>query len=280
MATQEKNKKRNEKINGCILVVLVIAALIIIGVQMIPLIAPFVVAISALVCFIKYMWKDRPHVRANFELSKSELQSFAESKEKCNWALGKINELEKTIANEGLQHNKDGRLSQRSYRGKDVQRALDHANSVYSNERPMCEYYAALPMKRYKEARKHFSRYLGGFLSFVVWGSLVLMAQPDKMLERHLNQTGEAVGHVVDVALDSDKHDRDQYNTQNVTDSVDVVNGTKELQQAEKQASEDSETTVWSAFVTLAFVYLSVFAVTYIFFSVKHKKPKVGSLED
>lgn len=278
MTTQEERDKKQLKIGCALMVLTAIVVLIIIGVQMIPLIAPFVVAICALVCFIKYMWKDRPHVRAKFELSEYERESLADSKEKYNWALDKIVELKEIITNEGLRYTAGGkRLELRSHRAQDVQGAMDNANRIISEERPMCEYYMALPMKRYKEARKHFSRFWGFFLSFAVWGSLVLMAQPDKLLEHHLNQTGEAISFVIDL-WDSDKHNNN--NSQYATDTVNEANIAKELQPAKVQESEEPDITVWSAFVVLGLVYLSVFVVTYIFFSVKHKKPKGVSSED
>ena len=273
MAAKTEREKRDEKIGCIVLVLITIAIVVIIGVQLIPLIVPFAFAICALVFFIKYMWKDRPHVHAKFQLSDSEIHLLSETAEKYVWALEKVEELKKVIADEGLRYTAGGkRLELRSHRAQDVQGAMDNANNIIAEVEPRYYYLRALPMNRYKASRKHFARFWGFLLSFVIWG-IIFMPQHNAMLNYHLEQTGEAIGFVVGLVLHDSQSDNQKETIETVAENTNEKQDAIE-QPTEKKTIAKPDITVWEAFVTMLIVYLVMFLATFIFFSIRHKKPK------
>lgn len=268
-------KKKNEdtKNVGCALIAIALtigAIFLVIGVQIIPLIAGPIFAICAIVYFFRYMSKDRPFVKNNFALTSTETSLLSETTEKYKWALNKKIELNRIIEDEGLRVNANGRLSQRSYRGQDVQGAMDNANGIISEEKPIYDYLVALPEDRYKKASKHFSRYWGFFLSFSLW-AIVLSTQPrTEMLNHHSYQTSEAVSSIMDIWT-SDNNEGNEATSSNTKIEKKKDSKNKE---SHRSAPPKPNITVWDAFFILCFAYLVVFIIAKIYFSLKHKKPE------
>ena len=126
-----KKNKNDNPVLGCLaMIVIAIIVIAIIAVQLIPIAVPLASAVGALVFFIIYMIKDKPHVKAKFELSSQEKRTLADSAKNYQWALDKIDELNRVIKDEGLRYTKSGRLELRSHHAQDVQGAMDNANQM------------------------------------------------------------------------------------------------------------------------------------------------------
>lgn len=206
----------------------------------------------------------------DFELSDSEKNALRETASKYGWALDKLKELKRIIADEGLRYTKSGRLELRSHRAQDVQGAMNNTNQIIKDEKPVYEHLMGLPMERYKKARKHFSRYWACLLAFIVWFAIVATQPQKKMLVYHTYQTVEAVGTVASIT-DSDSNKESNTSTNN--NSVDETQTTNERPTAQA-IPEKPNITIWVTFFIMLIAYLVVFVIARIRFSSKHKKPK------
>lgn len=268
-----KKSKNDNPVVGCLaMIVIAIIVITIIAVQLIPIAVPLASAVGALVFFMIYMINDKPHVRSKFELSSQEKRTLADSAKNYRWALEKIEELNRVIKDEGLRHTKSGRLDQRTTRGVEVQGAMDNARQMIEEKRPTVEHLLGLPMERYKEARKHFAHYLGGFIAFVIWGCLILSQPRTEMLDYHTYQTTEAVSRVTNVFKSRNKVDKTPDAELNTDIKTDENNNDR--QQEEKPVPVKPDITVWTAFFVWAIVYIMVFIIATTYFSRKNKKPK------
>ena len=264
-----KNKKEDHRLGCLAIVIIAIIVITIIIVQLIPLLTPAIIAICAIVYFIIYRVKDRPHVKANFELSNEEKASLKNSARKYNWALNKIEELNRIIIEENLRHTKSGRLELRAHRAKDVQGAMDNANQMIKDEKPVYEHLLELPKKRYENASKHFSRSWACFLSVILWLAVVATQSHKEMLKYHQYETAVAVGKVLSI------FDRDDNGPATSSDGKQNDNTqTVEQQSNDQQDLSKPTITIWKAFAIMLGAYLVVFVIAIIVFYSKHKKPK------
>ena len=269
----KKNKNDNPVVGCLAMIVIAIIVITIIAVQLIPIAVPLASAVGALVFFIIYMIKDRPYVRAKFELSSQEKRTLADSAKNYRWALEKIEELNRVIKDKGLRYTKSGRLELRSHLAQDVQGAMDNANQMIKDERPTYDYLMGLPMERYEKAQKHFARYWGCFIAFVIWGCLVLSQPRTEMLDYHAYQTAEAVSRVTSV-LSKDKNNVDKTTDAELNTDTKIDENNNDRQQAGKPVPVKPDITIWKAFLVWLIAYVIVFVIAIIFFSTKNKKPK------
>lgn len=269
----KKNKNDNPVVGCLAMIVIAIIVIAIIAVQLIPIVMPLASAVGALVFFIIFMINDKPHVRAKFELSSQEKHTLADSAKNYRWALDKIEKLKRVIDEEGLRFTKNGRLDCRSPRAYDVQGAMDNANKMIEEERPTYNYLIGLPMERYEKAQKHFARYWGCFIAFVIWGCLILSQSRTEMLDYHAYQTAEAVSRVTSVLFENKNNVNGTTDAELKTDrKTDENNNDK--QQVGKPVPVKPDITVWKAFLIWLIAYVIVFVIAIIFFSCRNKEPK------
>ena len=273
MAKKNKNKNDNPVLGCLAMIVIAIIVIAIIAVQLIPIAVPLASAVGALVFFIIYMIKDKPHVKAKFELSSQEKRTLADSAKNYRWALDKIDELNRVIKDEGLRYTKSGRLELRSHRAQDVQGAMDNANQMINEERPTYNYLIGLPMKRYEKAQKHFARYWGCFIAFAIWGCLFLSQPRTEMLDYHAYQTTEAVSRVTSVLFEN-KNNVDRTTDAELNTDTKTDENNNDRQQMDKSVPVKPDIPVWKAFFVWAIAYLMVFIIAIIYFSRKNRKPK------
>jgi len=268
----KKNKNDNSALGCLAMIVIAIIVITIVAVQLIPIAVPLASAVGALVFFIIYMIKDKPHVKAKFELSSQEKRTLADSAKNYHWALEKIEELKRVIKDEKLRYTKSGRLELRSHRAQDVQGAMDNANQMIEEERPTYNYLMGLPMERYKKAQKHFARYLGCFIAFVIWGCLILSQPKTEMLDYHAYQTAEAVSRVTNLLFEH-KNNVDKNTDEELNTDTKIDENNNDRQQTDKPIPVKPDITVWKAFFVWAIAYLMVFIIAIIYFSRKNRKP-------
>lgn len=269
----KKNKNDNPVVGCLAMIVIAIIVITIIAVQLIPIAVPLASAVGALVFFIIYMIKDRPYVRAKFELSSQEKCALADSAKNYRWALEKIEELNRVIKDEGLRYTKSGRLELRSHRAQDVQGAMDNANQMIKDERPTYDYLMGLPMERYEKAKKHFARYWGCFIAFAIWGCLILSQPRTEILDYHAYQTAEAVSRVTSVLFEN-KNNGDNTTDAELNTDTRTDENSDDRQQAGKPVPVKPDITIWKAFIVWLIAYVIVFVIAIIFFSSKNKEPK------
>lgn len=164
-------KKDQDLISVIGQLILVIVIISIVLVQSIPILAPPICAICALVFFLKYKLNDIQHVNAGFKLSESEIHNLQNAARIVLKAKDKLEECERIIQEEGLHRCGNGRLDRRIHkqRADDVQGAIDEAMNKKGTYLPIYQHYKNLPMDRYNTAKKDFSLYWACFISFIVW---------------------------------------------------------------------------------------------------------------
>jgi hypothetical protein len=120
-----------------------------------------------LVCFIwnlvLFLRDDRHWMHRKFELALYQFEKMQSAKKTLIEQKNRLDECNKIIEDEGLRKNMDGRLSQRSYRGKEIQEEMDRAQGLLDESMGIYDYYLELPLNSYKKARRHSSR---------IWASL------------------------------------------------------------------------------------------------------------
>lgn len=132
-----------------------------IALHLLPVLIPCYIIIMGLIAWYQYRKVDKPFVDKKFHLSNGEMGLLHEYNEKIGIALDKIKECERIVVEEHLHINKDGRISSKSYRGVEVQGALDHANQTINDLKPKSDYLISLPGIRYKKALRDYVRLKG-----------------------------------------------------------------------------------------------------------------------
>lgn len=218
---------------------------------------PILFLIFFLVAFYKYKRKDLPFVEQNFYLTENEVNARNKALRDYSWAKDKLEECDRIIQEKGLRRNADGRLSQRSYAGQDVQGAIDNAKSIKEEALESYTYYEELVQSRYKGARKHFSRSWAFAFSFVV---LLIGFAFHYVTYEPKEDNNTATTEIVTKA-DSSTQDI-------IAESADDSN-TKD-----DPILDQTMSSILPAILEMAIMYFIVFSIAYIVFSVKHKKPQ------
>ena len=201
-----KNKKDDSEL-GCFLLIVIIPIILVTIklVQLIPLLTPAILAICAIVYFIKYRVKDCPHIKTNFELSKREKDDLRTFVNLYNYALENIAGLNHIINEEGLLYTKNGRLDLRNPLAKEIQSQMEKYKE-HLRFKTHIESMMNLPNIRYKNASKHFSRSWACFLSVIIWLAVVATQSHKEMLKYHQYETAVAVEKVMSVLKHNDNN--------------------------------------------------------------------------
>lgn len=144
-----------------ILLLMLINATIFFG----PIVFLCYIVITSLIGMRQYNKVDLQFVKRKFNPLADELNLILAYQKRIITAYDKIKECKRIVSEEHLHINKDGRISSRSYRGTEVQNALDLANKTIDDLLPKVDYLKSLPMQRYKKALKDYSRFMGGLYS-------------------------------------------------------------------------------------------------------------------
>lgn len=289
---QNKDLKTGLAVYGCGIImvvgVLLMTAFVVV-LKTLPLIVPIVFLFCCMYNIFKYNREDKKHIKNGFQLTEYEKDRLSEVKYKLSWAYDKKEECKRIIQNEGLKLNKDGRLSQRSYRGQEVQGALDNADKIISENNPVYEELCGLPKKRYKSARKHFSKYIGFAFAFVLWlGMLFSYDNPNSASVINeirdyvvdIKKTAKEGTHIAGEMMHALFGKKDS--TKKGKDSISVVEQTieKEDNIAEKQGDASVEmkdesfaSYLWKAFFILVISYIIMRLLAMAYYTVKIKKP-------
>lgn len=175
-------KKKNDNATGvglyigCLLMMtigIVFITLFSIAIQLIPLAVPIIIFLIFVGALFLYVGEDGQNVKRKFKLTDNEQVEFDKLGHLLNQAYRKINECKNIIETEHLHINQNGRLSQRSYRGSEVQGAMDYANSTINENSNHYQRLRLQPITQWKTARKHYAKLLGGMFATIIWGFMV-----------------------------------------------------------------------------------------------------------
>lgn len=290
MANKKNDDVKNAK-EGCLAlialsVLILLATVFSMLLQLVPLVIPVVFLILFIVNWYRYKNEDKPHLRNGFWLSEDDMNNYSFVSALIERAKSNRSDVQAAVRNEGIRINKDGRISAKSYRGQNLRNTLESANATIDEYFPVKSHLEGLPQKRWKAARKHYSKYKGFRLAVIVWALFMLFTTSDTFsgfgqYVKGIGDTGRTgMSMVVDLWDDT------------ASDSLakDSIAATKPDKQQESPAKEEKEeetgdggltdnfqtefaVSLWRALFLMIVIYFVTRFIMMFVFSFKYKKP-------
>ena len=107
--------------------------------------------------------------KLKFWLTDTEKRQYIELSNSIVYYHNKKKNAQNAAVNEGIRVNQNGRLSAKSYRGQDLQGAIDESEAFLNEKIPVLDEFQKRPRMRWKTARKHFSKSIGFGMAIIVW---------------------------------------------------------------------------------------------------------------
>ena len=144
-------------ISGIVTAIVIIAVILYYAVVTILAIAPFILLLYGIICFFLFRGKkDKNLIQRKFWLSKAEQKSYIEINNLLYFYENKRDNAWEAVSREGIRFNKDGSISQRSYRGQDLQGAINESDEMIKKYKPRFEELKKIPSKNWKRVGNHF----------------------------------------------------------------------------------------------------------------------------
>ncbi|MDE7357441.1 MAG: hypothetical protein K2M74_03290 [Bacteroidales bacterium] len=141
-------------IGGLLVVAVIVYYIALTALAMIPIIL-LIYGIASI--FLFRGQKDKSLIQRNFWLTKSEKERFIKFNNAYWFYRNKRDEAWKAVDREGIRMNKDGGISQRSYRGQDLQGAINESEKNMKILTPQLEEIRKIPQKNWKRVGRHFT---------------------------------------------------------------------------------------------------------------------------
>lgn len=167
------NKKDS---NGAILTGIgIVAFLIIKGIMLALALIPIFFLIYGIACYFLFRGeKDQALIGRKFWLTKSEQKSYIDIYNAFDFFRNKRDRAWEAVSQENIRLNKDGSISQRSYRGQDLQGAIRESEEKIKQYEPRLEELKKLPRKNWKRVRRHFINRIA--MPAALFSGLIVMA--------------------------------------------------------------------------------------------------------
>lgn len=234
-----------------------------------PIVVPLVVLIALFVLLHKYKKVDKVNMQNNYARTDAENVEFRDVIDQLNWAYDKEREIKEHIAAGTLKTNKDGSISARSSMGQAYIGSHTKALTVIKEYEPRYETLKNLPVTRYKTARKHFSKLAACIAGIAIW--LISLAVIVPQIDGDVVQDFKEYVFNSNDSIKSDNTKSVQPTSEKITKSDDS--------QINENVQKPEEDPVGQAIVypvtLLIIAYLFARIVCWIYFSIRHKKPKV-----
>lgn len=159
-----KSKKKEGKGGGLLLLIILLLGLILIA-------TPIAAGLGVLIMLIPYLRK-RFKVKggkSSFWLNNAEKYKFIESVEELKKAIDNINKTNQIGDSEGIARNKDGTLSLRGNRGKELQSIINENTYSRNQNNQIFQYLRLLPQKRWREFQQVYSRFYSFLIAAIAW---------------------------------------------------------------------------------------------------------------
>ena len=271
---------------GCLVTItifVIIGTLFFIAVKVVFLLIPILFLAYFLFNVITYNKKYRSLQASRFWLTSAEKQYFIELKDRLSAAVAQRDNAYRAAEAEGIRTNKNGRLSARSYRGQDLQGAIDDANYIINDDTPRYRHLCSLPQNRWKQARKHYSKYLAYALALTVWVSFLLIKSDNYTanFSRYISGIGDTAveGANVVSGIWSPFFSRDSTNSAAGPDKQPDTSTTNDtpLTPADESYSNFTFALVCGTILSLL-SYLVVRLLALLIFMIKYRKPPLVSI--
>lgn len=287
----KKNDDVKEAKKGCLVlialsVLILLVTMMSMFLQLVPLVVPAVFLILLIVNWYHYRKEDRPHLRNGFWLSEDDMDRYSLVSTVLETEKNNRNAVQAAVKNEGIHINQNGRISARSYRGKNLRNTLENANATIDEYLPVKIYLEGLPQERWKSARKHYSKYKGFLLAVIVWVFFMLFTTSDtingfKQYVKGVGSTGGAgVSMVVDLwddLLSNSTEDSTVAKSENQQKATTEEDKNKKEESGMGALVDNFGTefagSLWKALILMVVVYFVMRFIIMFVFSSKYKKP-------
>ena len=256
-------------------------------IQLIPIITPALFIILLFTNWYKYRFVYKPLRINGFWLSKNEKNKFMSVADYICTAQRNKDYVHAAVQNEGIRINQDGRISAKSYRGKDLRNVLDNANSTINEYIPTYRYLKHLPQNRWKATKRHFVRYKGFAYSIAIWAIFLLcstgnITQGFKQYVSGIGETGKSgVSFVINMwksALSSESSNDTitttsklhPDNTETSTNTPNVIDN----------PTQDFAGALWESLFLLLATYVTAILIFTIYFRLRYKKPPLVEVDN
>lgn len=277
-----KRDNRDEKNVGCVIAATVgvfVLTIVIMIFQSIPVVLPPLFLIAFLINYL--LWRNNDKINAvnlRFWLDESEKKRFIELADALNYFEKKKTNAENAAVNEGVRVNKNGRLSARSYRGQELQGAIDESSDFIMKNQPIYENYQRRPLRRWKSAKKHYSKAFAFGISILIWSGYFFV-NADNVKEnvpRYVSEIGDTAnaGFSFIGGLWSGKEYKPAEE-----DSVKVEKKQSEDTKQEQDISisknpyDEFVDVYWLSTILMVGAYFIAWIIGIIVFRIKYKKP-------
>lgn len=280
---EEKNFKNTISCLVGITILIILVTILSMLVQLIPVIAPVLVLIFFLSNWYLYS-QDKPFFAIGFWLLDSEKDRFKDVTMRLSDAIDTRDYVNAAVKNEGIHINQNGRISAKSYRGQGLQRDLDDANATINDLLPVHTEMEKRPQRRYKDTRKHYSRFIGFGIAFFVW-LVCILATSDNLgqnFKAYFSGIGETGTSGISAIKNVWSSDKDTTEMKSESDFDKIVDPYENLNQDELKGESKYafNEILWMSLCLMLFVYVAIWVVCMIVFSVKYKKPPVVDLNN
>lgn len=250
---------------GCLILVVILITIFTLTLQTVALILPVGFLLMAISNIVDFKKDKQKLFKKYFWLSPFEAESFKEAAANLHYAMRAKNSAQSQAAEENIAINQNGRISARSYRGKALQQTIDQSNAVISDSSEAYGFYQELPVRRWRNARKHYSNAIGFGMAFIIWATFMLI-QSDNIITSYKSLFSEMSGTVewgtstVGSILEHTFSFSDE-NATKTTGKTDVKKEESKEKSKEKESEQKESDTTTTSYVTPLFLAAAVLIV-------------------
>lgn len=264
---------------GCLLAFTIIFAILVVFtviVQSIPVLLPPIFLIAFVVNYTSWRKTDRfVAKRLKFWLTDTEKRQYIELSNSIVYYHNKKKNAQNAAVNEGIRVNQNGRLSAKSYRGQDLQGAIDESEAFLNEKIPVLDEFQKRPRMRWKTARKHFSKSIGFGMAIIVW-LVFFFVNADNIVDNYskyvynIGDTAQSGFSIIgDLWMDAIHSD-----STNISKNIDYKNlNINKNDEVQKDSYDEFLTVFIIATLFMIVAYFIALIIGIIVFRLKYRKP-------
>ncbi|MBM6863868.1 hypothetical protein H6A66_01520 [Bacteroides caecigallinarum] len=272
----EKKELNVKETIGCLLALTIMIAILVVFtviVQSIPVLLPPIFLIAFIVNYTSWRKTDRfVAKRLKFWLTDTEKRQYIELSNSIVYYHNKKKNAQNAAVNEGIRVNQNGRLSAKSYRGQDLQGAIDESEAFLNENIPILDEFQKRPRMRWKTARKHFSKSIGFGMAIMVW-FVFFFVNADNIVDNYskyvynIGDTAQSgfslIGDLWKTVIDSDSKEIEKKDTHTQI----------EQDKGKKEPYDEFLTVFIKATFFMIVAYFIALIIGIIVFRLKYRKP-------
>lgn len=264
---------------GCLLAFTIIFAILVVFtviVQSIPVLLPPIFLIAFVVNYTSWRKTDRfVAKKLKFWLTDTEKRQYIELSNSIVYYHNKKKNAQNAAVNEGIRVNQNGRLSAKSYRGQDLQGAIDESEAFLNEKIPVLDEFQKRPRMRWKTARKHFSKSIGFGMAIIVW-LVFFLVNADNIVDNYskyvynIGDTAHSGFSIIgDLWMDVIHSD-----STNISKNIDYKNlNINKNNEVQKDSYDEFSTVFIIATLFMIVAYFIALIIGIIVFRLKYRKP-------